>query len=81
MGAAQALGTRMKTGCAMTNAEWRMTEGIVRVRDARFIIRHSSSVIFNQPASFRRRLRGVGLCGFCAMLLAVMILGACVSAE
>ena len=71
----------MKTGCAMTNAEWRMTEGIVRVRDTRFVIRHSSFVIFNQPASFRRRLRGVALRAFCGMLVAIMILGVFARAE
>ncbi len=71
----------MKTGCAMTNDECGMTKGIVRARDARFVIRHPSSVIFDQPASLRRRLRGGALWGCCVVLLAIGFFGAFAEAE
>ncbi len=71
----------MKTGCAMTNDECGMAKGIVRVRDLRFVIPHSSFVIFNQPASFRRRPRGFALRGACALLSVILFLGGFARAE
>jgi hypothetical protein len=58
---------------ALLNDEGRMTNN---ERGGVFVIRHSSFVIFDQPASCRRRLRKV-----CALLTALIFLNAFVHAE
>ncbi len=57
------------TSHAMTNNERRMTRGFAPERGASSVIRHSSSVIFSQPASFRRRLRNAVAFSFICLLL------------